>query len=78
MGMVGGMGGSMPPLAFKTLVLIIAFVTYQPGDLGESSLSSSFLTCKSLRCYSMGCLIKNPGEEGELTQLCAQNPVDVQ
>ena len=76
--MVGGMGGSMPPLAFKTLVLIIAFVTYQPGDLGESSLSSSFLTCKSLRCYSMGCLIKNPGEEGELTQLYAQNPVDVQ
>ena len=76
--MVGGMGGSMPPLAFKTLVLIIAFVTYQPGDLGESSLSSSFLTCKSLRCYSMGCLIKNPGEEGELIQLYAQNPVDVQ
>ena len=38
----------MPTLAFKTLVLIIAFVTYQPGDLGESSLSSSFLTCKSV------------------------------
>lgn len=50
----------MPTLAFKTLVLIIAFVTYQPGDL-ENPLSSSFLTCKSLRCYSMGCLIKNPG-----------------
>ena len=33
--MVGVMGGSMPTLAFKTLVLIIAFVTYQPGDLGQ-------------------------------------------
>lgn len=78
MGMVGGTGETTPTLAFKTLVLIIGFVTYQPGDLGEFSLSSSFLTCKSLRCYSIGCLIKNPGEEGELTQLYAQNLVDVQ
>lgn len=35
-------------LAFKILFLITGFLTYEPCDLRESSLSSSFLTCKIL------------------------------
>lgn len=41
-------------LAFKILVLMTGFVTYEPLDLGESFLSSSFLTCRILRFSPRG------------------------
>lgn len=56
----------MLSLVFKTLVLVTGFITSHSGGLGESSLSSSSLTCKILRWSSMGCLIKNRGEQGGL------------